>query len=134
MEDEQARYQIVRYPNRRLYDKHLAHYMTLADVREKVIEGHQVCVIDKNSLADITPYTLLQVLAEDLKDDGGPLNAAALLQLIRGEAVQIPHARIAPGAQQNPRTCGSNREQGAHFRLVMRPASVSSRNGCDILI
>lgn len=55
---------IRKYPNRRLYDTEESRYITLADIRDLVLEQIEFVVIDKKSGEDITRCILLQVICE----------------------------------------------------------------------
>ena len=55
---------IVRYPNRRLYDRSEGRYVTLQDVEEKVRRGLTVTVRDSKSGEDLTRIVLTQILLE----------------------------------------------------------------------
>ena len=55
---------IKKYPNRRLYDTEESRYITLADVKDLVINKIEFVVIDKKSGNDITRTILLQVISE----------------------------------------------------------------------
>ncbi|HZY85040.1 MAG TPA: polyhydroxyalkanoate synthesis regulator DNA-binding domain-containing protein [Gemmataceae bacterium] len=55
---------IVRYPNRRLYDRSEGRYVTLQDVEEKVRRGLTVMVRDSKTGEDLTRAVLTQILLE----------------------------------------------------------------------
>ena len=55
---------IVRYPNRRLYDRSEGRYVTLQDVEEKVRRGRTVTVRDSKTGEDLTRVVLTQILLE----------------------------------------------------------------------
>jgi len=74
---------IKKYPNRRLYDTELSRYITLADVRDLVMKGMQIRVLDTANDADITRSILLQIMLEE-ESGGEPLFSACMLaQIIR---------------------------------------------------
>jgi polyhydroxyalkanoate synthesis repressor PhaR len=74
---------IKKYPNRRLYDTELSRYVTLSDVRDLVMEGTPLRVLDTANDADITRAILLQIMLEE-ESGGEPLfNADMLAQIIR---------------------------------------------------
>ena len=74
---------IKKYPNRRLYDTELSHYVTIADVRDLVMTGWDIRVIDVTNGADITRSILLQIILDE-ETSGSPLFSAKMLsQLIR---------------------------------------------------
>jgi polyhydroxyalkanoate synthesis repressor PhaR len=86
---------IKKYPNRRLYDTELSHYITLADVRALVMDCAEFRVVDAANDADITRSILLQIMLEE-ESGGEPLFSATMLaQIIRfyGGTVQGLFAR-----------------------------------------
>jgi polyhydroxyalkanoate synthesis repressor PhaR len=74
---------IKKYPNRRLYDTAESRYITLADVRNLVLQEIVFDVIDKKSGADITWSVLLQVIGEQKHQGAEVLTRDFLAQLIR---------------------------------------------------
>ena len=74
---------IKKYPNRRLYDTAESRYITLADVRNLVLQEIVFDVIDKKSGADITWSVLLQVIGEQKHHGAEVLTRDFLAQLIR---------------------------------------------------
>ena len=74
---------IKKYPNRRLYDTELSRYITLANVRELVMQGIEFNVLDTSNDDDITRAILLQIMLEE-ESGGQPLFTANMLaQIIR---------------------------------------------------
>ena len=55
---------IKKYPNRRFYDATRSRHVTLQEVHDLIIEGHDVCVTDSRSGDDITNLVLAQILLE----------------------------------------------------------------------
>ncbi len=55
---------IRKYPNRRLYDTEESRYITLADIRNSVLDDRELVVIDKRTGADITQAIFLQVISD----------------------------------------------------------------------
>lgn len=81
---------IKKYPNRRLYDTELSRYITLANVRELVMQGTNVKVVDANTNEGLTRSILLQIIIEQ-ESSGKPLFTNEILsKLIRfyGNSVQ----------------------------------------------
>src|SRR6478735_1765597 len=81
---------LKKYPNRRLYDTHTSAYITLADVKEMVLEGDPFEVRDAKSGDDLTRSILLQIILEE-ETGGVPLFSTQMLaQIIRfyGHAMQ----------------------------------------------
>jgi polyhydroxyalkanoate synthesis repressor PhaR len=74
---------IKKYPNRRLYDTRTSAYITLADVKQLVLENEDFKVVDVKSGEDLTRSILLQIILEE-ETGGMPMfSAAALSQIIR---------------------------------------------------
>jgi polyhydroxyalkanoate synthesis repressor PhaR len=74
---------IKKYPNRRLYDTELSHYITVSDLRQLIVEGEAFMVIDVASGDDITRSVLLQIINEQ-ESSGQPLFTTEILtNLIR---------------------------------------------------
>jgi len=60
---------IKKYPNRRLYDTQTSTYITLADVKQLVLENESFKVVDAKSSEDLTRSILLQIILEE--ESGG---------------------------------------------------------------
>ncbi len=81
---------IKKYPNRRLYDTQTSTYITLADVKQLVLDIESFQILDAKSGADLTRSILLQIILEE-EAGGKPLFSAPMLsQIIRfyGHAMQ----------------------------------------------
>lgn len=81
---------IKKYPNRRLYDTQTSAYITLADVKQLVLENEVFQVVDAKTGDDLTRSILLQIILEE-ETGGIPMfSATALSQIIRfyGHAMQ----------------------------------------------
>ncbi len=81
---------IKKYPNRRLYDTRTSMYITLADVKQLVLDNEAFHVVDAKSNEDLTRSILLQIILEE-ETAGAPMfSSAALSQIIRfyGHAMQ----------------------------------------------
>jgi polyhydroxyalkanoate synthesis repressor PhaR len=81
---------IKKYPNRRLYDTANSGYITLADVKQMVLEFIDFQVIDAKSGEDLTRGILLQIILEE-ESAGMPMFSSEMLsQMIRfyGNALQ----------------------------------------------
>jgi polyhydroxyalkanoate synthesis repressor PhaR len=81
---------IKKYPNRRLYDTANSGYITLADVKQMVLEFIDFQVIDAKSGDDLTRGILLQNILEE-ESAGMPMFSSEMLsQMIRfyGNALQ----------------------------------------------
>ena len=81
---------IKKYPSRRLYDTSTSPHITLAEVRQLVIDGAQVAVRDAKSGEDLTRSILLQIILEEEAGGAPMFSEAALANIIRfyGHAMQ----------------------------------------------
>jgi polyhydroxyalkanoate synthesis repressor PhaR len=74
---------IKKYPNRRLYDTANSGYITLADVKQMVLEGIDFRVVDAKSGDDLTRSILLQIILDE-ESGGVPMFSSEMLaQMIR---------------------------------------------------
>ena len=81
---------IKKYPNRRLYDTQTSTYITLADVKQLVLDTEEFHVVDAKSGEDLTRAILLQIILEE-EAEGSPMFTAQMLaHIIRfyGNAMQ----------------------------------------------
>jgi polyhydroxyalkanoate synthesis repressor PhaR len=60
---------LKKYPNRRLYDTQTSSYITLADVKQMVLDGAPFEVRDAKTSEDLTRSILLQIILEE--ESGG---------------------------------------------------------------
>ena len=81
---------LKKYPNRRLYDTQTSAYITLADVKDMVLEGQTFEVRDAKTGDELTRSILLQIILEE-ETGGVPMFSTQMLeQIIRiyGNAMQ----------------------------------------------
>lgn len=81
---------IKKYPNRRLYDTATSSYITLADVKQLVLDQVSFKVVDAKSEEDLTRSILLQIILDE-ESAGAPMFSSDMLsQIIRfyGNAMQ----------------------------------------------
>jgi polyhydroxyalkanoate synthesis repressor PhaR len=81
---------LKKYPNRRLYDTSASSYITLADVKQMVLDGIEFEVRDAKTGDDLTRSILLQIILEE-ETGGVPMFTSRMLaQIIRfyGHAMQ----------------------------------------------
>lgn len=81
---------IKKYPNRRLYDTAASSYITLADVKQLVLDQVDFRVVDAKTNEDLTRSILLQIILEE-ESGGVPMFSSDMLtQIIRfyGHAMQ----------------------------------------------
>jgi polyhydroxyalkanoate synthesis repressor PhaR len=74
---------IIKYANRRLYDTAFSRYTTLAEVRSLITREIPIRVIDKDSRRDLTDWTLVQMLLEQLQEGSCGLVRELVLEAIR---------------------------------------------------
>ncbi|MGA7740513.1 MAG: polyhydroxyalkanoate synthesis regulator DNA-binding domain-containing protein [Polyangia bacterium] len=73
---------IKRYSNRKLYDTHDSHYVTLQQIAALIRNGDEIRVIDKTTQQDLTAATMAQIIFEEEKR-GPRLPAEGLRRIIR---------------------------------------------------
>jgi len=74
---------IKKYPNRRLYDTYTSSYITLHEVKEMVVGGTSLQVVDAKSNEDLTRSIFLQIILEE-ESGGVPMfSETALANIIR---------------------------------------------------
>lgn len=81
---------IKKYPNRRLYDTQTSTYITLADVKQLVLDQQEFQVIDAKTQDDLTRPILMQIILEE-EAGGVPMFTSPMLShMIRfyGSAMQ----------------------------------------------
>lgn len=92
--DADAVLRIQKYPNRRLYDRTTSRHLTHEELRDLVVAGRTIEVVDSRSGEDITNLVLAQVLLE---------HAPARLRVFPPELLHVlirANQRLLPGLQQ----------------------------------
>ena len=81
---------IKKYPNRRLYDTDTSSYITLAEVKQLVMDRESFVVRDAKTQDDLTRSILLQIILEEEAGGAPMFSEPALANLIRfyGHAAQ----------------------------------------------
>ena len=81
---------IKKYPNRRLYDTETSTYITLAEVKQLVMDNLPFVVRDAKTNEDLTRSILLQIILEEEAGGAPMFSEAALANIIRfyGHAMQ----------------------------------------------
>ncbi len=81
---------IKKYPNRRLYDTETSTYITLAEVKQLVMDTQPFVVRDAKTNEDLTRSILLQIILEEEAGGAPMFTEAALANIIRfyGHAAQ----------------------------------------------
>ena len=73
-----------KYPNRRLYDIEESKYVTVEDIRNLVLKGEVIRVLDSKTEKDLARSVLLQIITEQESEGHEPiLTNRVLEQLIR---------------------------------------------------
>jgi polyhydroxyalkanoate synthesis repressor PhaR len=72
---------IRKYSNRRLYDSVGSRHVTLDDLRQLIVAGEKIKVVDDKSGEDLTRSVLLQIISEQ-EQFGSPVLGSELLELI----------------------------------------------------
>ena len=83
---------IRKYVNRRLYDTTQSRYVNLDELRELIISGHDIQVVEQASQADITTTILLQILEDSQQNTAQILSPEFLARVIR-----LSHEKGDPG-------------------------------------
>ena len=74
---------IKKYPNRRLYDTATSTYITLAEVKQLVMERENIVVKDAKTGEDLTRSIFLQIILEEEAGGAPMLTEAMLANIIR---------------------------------------------------
>jgi polyhydroxyalkanoate synthesis repressor PhaR len=87
---KQAQRVIKKYPNRRLYDTETSTYITLAEVKQLVMDNQPLVVRDAKTNEDLTRSIFLQIILEEEAGGAPMFSEAALANIIRfyGHAMQ----------------------------------------------
>src|ERR1700688_4619576 len=72
---------IRKYSNRRLYDMAGSRHVTLDDLRQLIVAGEKIKVLDDKSGEDLTRSVLLQIISEQ-EQFGSPVLGAELLEMV----------------------------------------------------
>jgi polyhydroxyalkanoate synthesis repressor PhaR len=89
--------QITRYENRKLYDAVARGYVTLDQLRARVVAGEDLEVVDQRTGEDLTTLTLVQVLLEGLRGSTARIPRQVLMHLIRLAFGPRGHGGEGPG-------------------------------------
>jgi polyhydroxyalkanoate synthesis repressor PhaR len=81
---------IKKYPNRRLYDTDTSSYITLAEIKQLVMDNEPCAVVDAKTGEDLTRSILLQIILEEEANGTPMFTAPVLAHIIRfyGHAMQ----------------------------------------------
>lgn len=70
---------IKKYANRRLYDTQTSKHITAKGIRQLIVDGNEVVIVEDTTDRDITKQLLLQIIAEQ-EQGGRPILDTAVLQ------------------------------------------------------
>ena len=79
---------LKKYPNRRLYDTENSGYITVADVKQMVLDGVDFRVVDAKTNEDLTRAILLQIIT------GVPLGVASLIGVLMLIGIVVTNAIV----------------------------------------
>jgi len=81
---------IKKYPNRRLYDTDTSTYITLAEIKQLVMDSEPFSVVDAKTGDDLTRSILLQIILEEEANGSPMFTTPVLSNIIRfyGHAMQ----------------------------------------------
>ena len=74
---------IKKYANRRLYDTKTSKYITMSEIRDLIVGGADVRIIDEGSGEDTTRHLLVKILSEQEQGGKPVLSERTLMQIIR---------------------------------------------------
>lgn len=86
---------IIRYPNRRLYDRSRGRYVTLRDIEDTVRNGRSVIVRDSKTGEDLTRPLLIQIILERHPERMELFPLSLLHLIIRTDGVMFAFLRDA---------------------------------------
>lgn len=74
---------IKKYANRRLYDTVASAHVTVDGIRDLIVAGNDVQIVDDTNGEDITRSVLLQIIADNEQGGRPMLDAEFLMRIIR---------------------------------------------------
>ena len=88
-----------KYQNRRLYDTATSTYVILQDIKQMLVDGELISVIDTKTEVDVTRSVLLQIILDEEAKDGYVFSDRFLVQLIKLYGKSF-HASLIPFLEQ----------------------------------
>jgi polyhydroxyalkanoate synthesis repressor PhaR len=85
--------EITRYPNRRLYDRSQARYVTLQEIADVVRQGKTISVRDSKTGEDLTRLLLTQIILEQYPERMELFPVAVLHSMIRANSAVLDSLR-----------------------------------------
>src|SRR6516225_3080619 len=104
---------ITRYPNRRLYDRSRARYVTLPEIAELVRAGRTVTVRDSKTGEDLTRLILTQIILEQYPERMELFPVSVLSSIIHANEAALGFLREYIG------------QSLTYLELLQRPATVN---------
>jgi len=74
---------IKKYANRRLYDTHESRYITLEELKNLIVSGQDIQIVDAKTNKDISREVLLQLVSEQESAGTPILNESILTSMIQ---------------------------------------------------
>ena len=112
---------IRKYVNRRLYDTTQSRYVNLDELRELIIAGDDIQVLEQATKEDITTTVLLQILEESQRTASQLLKPRFLANIIR-----LSHGNYDPGLPEHLTSAVSSAEiASSNLAKVSRAKMVS---------
>ncbi len=122
---------IKKYPNRRLYDTATSGYITLADVRQMVLDHAPFVVRDAKTNEDLTRAILLQIILEE-EAAGVPMFSnemlAQMIRFYRGALQGV----VGGMFEQNVRAFLDFQRKMAEQGLAAGNAGDAARSGAEL--
>jgi polyhydroxyalkanoate synthesis repressor PhaR len=82
-ENKQRQRVIKKYPNRRLYDTDTSSYVTLAEIKQLVMDNEPCMVVDAKTGEDLTRSIFLQIILEEEANGSPMFTVPVLANIIR---------------------------------------------------
>ena len=89
---------IMRYSNRKLYDRRHSRYITLSEVADSVRAGEDLKIVMKDSGEDVTLVTLAQAIAAEVSE-GATCDVGILVSVLSSlKKPDVPHRPAQPSS------------------------------------
>ena len=125
---------IKKYPNRSLYDTSQSKYISLADLKQYVLEDTPFVVQEAKSKKDITRQVLLQIISEE-ENAGTPIFTTEVLRRfigIYGNTAAAPYStyieQMSSLLDQQTRQFWDQLNARGEFGTVTAWADIAKRN------
>jgi len=123
---------IKRYTNRKLYNTETKKYITLDEIRNLILAGEEISIIDHEDGSDLTTMTLAQIIFEQEKKRTGNLPNTIFTRLIQAGEETLDNLRITFG---NPVDFAKqvNRELEQRIQTLIKQNELSIDEGTHFL-